>query len=659
MFGRINRQVQRRDRSMRTAVVRDFSGGLNVADNDLNLSSNYASVLDNMTRQPDGSIGLRYGTKLFTDLGNKAAVTGDLPDNPLSTTIGSAVVTITWTAHGFLSGHSLTIDGLSGFDGIPAGELNGTHIVTRVDANNFTITVTTLATAGGTGGGGISGTYSYDNQNVTDDLIYTTGFRGKAIAVSKAGEIALVDAAGNSVIIWSEDIAQTVDSTAGWSSIAFASTTQIGRKLKIHNGTDKPVEVDIDAVVPCRYMQDPGSGSNTNTPVGRYAATVGDYHCVAGIASTPGGDDGATIVSISAKGAPNTFLGDPAPNDAIELNIANFVSTNSPIIRGIKEYRGQLLVFFDDVVVPVALGTYDTTDHVPTVGEPLDQHGSLSHHSIVSLGNDCLACDMIGVPSVQRGFLDQTFRPKRVSQLIDPLIQASLDGLSEGTLEDRVFSVYNVRLGQYMLFIPNNNVEGSTTETTCYVYTLIEELKVRAWARFTGWNFRCAGRSTLGRVLLGKGKRLFVYGAPEDEYYTDYINDPDIAVPADGVDIAFTWELPWADFDKRANLKHMMYIKFDTRGAGTFTFRVYGDNILVDNEAADAPLATMDFVGGDAGGFGEGDQPFGGGRNVADERLYEFPAKFMIAKLKISGTTNRKLQFVSLILYYLLGEIRR
>lgn len=658
MFGRISRPVRRRQRDMRTAVVRDFSGGLNVADNDLNLSSNYASVLDNMTRQPDGSIGLRYGTKLFSDLGNKAAVTGDLPDNPLTTSAASNVVNISWTAHGLLSGHSITLAGLTSFDGIPDTELNDTHVVTRVDANNFTFTTTTAATAGGTGGGGVSGTYSYDNQNITDDLVYTNGFRGKAVAVSKAGEISLLDASGNSVIIWSEDIAQTVDSTAGWSTITFVSTTQIGSKLKVHNGIDKPVEIDIDAAAPCSYMEDPGSGSNANTPIGRYCATVGSFHCVAGIATDP------SVVSISEEGSPNTFLGDTPTGGGIiqarEIDIANYVGTNNPVIRGIKEYRGQLLVFFDDVVVPLALGDSDTSgNHIITVGEPLEQHGSLSHHSIVSLGNDCLACDMIGVPSVQRGFLDQTFRPKRVSQLIDPLIQASLDGLSEGTLEDRVFSVYNVRLGQYMLFVPNNDAEGNTTETVCYVYTLIEELKVRAWARFTGWNFRCAGRSTLGRILLGKGKRVFVYGAPEDEYYADYINDPDISVPADGEDISFIWELPWADFDKRANLKHLLYVKFDTRGGGTFTFRVYGDNILVDLENVDAPLATTDFVGGDAGGFGDGDQPFGGGRNVADERLYEFPAKFMIAKIKISGTTNQKLQFVSLILYYLLGEIRR
>ena len=50
------------------ATARQFDGGLNVVDSQLNLNSKYAVVLDNMYRGLDGSITVRQGTQLFADL---------------------------------------------------------------------------------------------------------------------------------------------------------------------------------------------------------------------------------------------------------------------------------------------------------------------------------------------------------------------------------------------------------------------------------------------------------------------------------------------------------------------------------------------------------------------------------------------------------------
>lgn len=54
--------------TLRYTTLRDFGGGLNVVDNDLNLSSKFATVLDNMFRGQDGSMDIRPGTSLFTNL---------------------------------------------------------------------------------------------------------------------------------------------------------------------------------------------------------------------------------------------------------------------------------------------------------------------------------------------------------------------------------------------------------------------------------------------------------------------------------------------------------------------------------------------------------------------------------------------------------------
>ena len=49
------------------ATIRDFSGGWNVVDNDLNLSSKFAKTLQNMQRGIDGALNVRPGTELFAD----------------------------------------------------------------------------------------------------------------------------------------------------------------------------------------------------------------------------------------------------------------------------------------------------------------------------------------------------------------------------------------------------------------------------------------------------------------------------------------------------------------------------------------------------------------------------------------------------------------
>ena len=58
--------IQRGNR-MLDATIRDFSGGWNVVDNDLNLDTKFSKVLQNMQRGIDGSNNVRPGTKLFAE----------------------------------------------------------------------------------------------------------------------------------------------------------------------------------------------------------------------------------------------------------------------------------------------------------------------------------------------------------------------------------------------------------------------------------------------------------------------------------------------------------------------------------------------------------------------------------------------------------------
>ena len=81
-----------------------------------------------------------------------------MANNPVATTNTSTTVTITSAAHGLITGDTVTLAGLTATGGVPAGELNATHVITYVDANTYTITSTTAATSTVAAGGGAGGT---------------------------------------------------------------------------------------------------------------------------------------------------------------------------------------------------------------------------------------------------------------------------------------------------------------------------------------------------------------------------------------------------------------------------------------------------------------------------------------------------------------------
>ena len=55
---------------LQDTTIRDYGGGWNVSDSDLNLSSRYQPISNNISRGIDGSFGPRQGTALFGDFAN-------------------------------------------------------------------------------------------------------------------------------------------------------------------------------------------------------------------------------------------------------------------------------------------------------------------------------------------------------------------------------------------------------------------------------------------------------------------------------------------------------------------------------------------------------------------------------------------------------------
>jgi hypothetical protein len=431
--------------------------------------------------------------------------------------------------------------------------------------------------------------------------------------------------------------------------------------LIICDGINKPVIINghpLDAnYMQAQFLVDLGSLSNVNTPVGKYVVTHAEYMCIAGVSTNP------STIYISARGTSGTFFGDPAPNDAVNIDLGPRVALGSATITGMVAWRDKLVVAFERGVLPLNLGIYTGTPsvHTPSDDGFIEEWGCLTHRSLTSVGDDTFYCDNVGVNSITRINIYQTLRPVRASHLVDPMITALLQPLTPQQISQHVFAVYDLRHFRYILFMPVFASDGVTvTETIGMSFSNIPALKVDAWARLRGWNWQAACRTSLQNIIFAGGNKLYSYDFDNPDTGADLLNDPDVN-GGNGVPLTFEWELPWADMKRRMDIKQTRYIGLDVQGDGTFTCEAYVDNLEIVNGVR-SPMLSMDFIGGVIGGFGNqlyGNSPYGGGRRSADERLYAWTTKFKLLKLRFIGTTTRKLKFISISIGYILGSVRR
>jgi hypothetical protein len=436
--------------------------------------------------------------------------------------------------------------------------------------------------------------------------------------------------------------------------VAYVSFTIFNSDLIVTNGRDKPLIIkgkstDPNFLIP-QFLIDIATGSNVNVPVGKFVIAHGQYTCFAGFSAEPG------VLYISARGTSGTYFGDPAPNDAIKLDLGPRVSLGSATITGLVAYRDKLLATFERGVLPLNLGVYTGSPQVHTPSDDgfIEEFGCLSHRSLTSIGDDTLFCDNIGVNSISRINMFNTLRPVRVSHLIDPLTTGLLRKLTQAQIDKYVFAVYDLRHFRYILFIPEFDAGGALVETTGFSYTNIPTLKIQAWARLKGWKWQSACRTALQNIIFSMGNRLYSYNfdpGPSDGV-SDFFNDPTHDYL--GVPVQFTWELPWADFKRRMDIKQTRYIALDTRGTGTFLMEAYTDNFMeIDSTSGPVAVPALSMTL-DAGNSQTGARP-----TTLDERLLAWTTKFKLLKLKFSGSTKLPIKFVSVSIAYVKGGVRR
>lgn len=547
-IGRAGRAPMR----LQNTSLRKFDGGLNVADDDLNMPPEFASVLDNIDRSPRGAQQVRFGTKLFSVMADMSEIINCI----------------------------------------------------------------------------------YFNQHV--------------IVVQASGRIYKVSGAGTAT-----EMLLTTTGTKPWpAGVLIASFAISNNALIICNGRDKPLSISGITSDPLymllSLLVDEGVQSNVNTPIGKFVTVIGQYTIIAGISTAP------STLSISARNTRGTFLNDPAPNDAIELDLGPRVTLGSSTITGLMTYNNKLIVAFEEGVLPINLGIYDSAVHKPTDDGFIEGYGCIGSRSMVSIGDDGYFVGNSGVEALRRATFSDRVRPDHISAYIDPLLTEMLAALTPAQIAQYVHSVFDLARRRYILFVPSLNNDGLIDETVGFAYTALPKLRVVRWSRIRGWKWSASCRTALQNIIFAQANKLFVLDTAATDRAVDYYGDPDYNAGA-GIPIEFDWELPWADFDNRMWRKKLTNIRLDATGTGSFTFSIYTDQIRTDADGNDAPLMSMGWVGGDLDGAGmpEADE-YGAdtGRIASDARIMDFPAEFGMLKMRLHGSTTRPLRFLGISVLY-------
>lgn len=160
-------------------------GGWQKYGTDLELDGICREMYNYITTNSDNIMCLGTNEKAYIEVGGnaenitpiRATITSPTTNNCFTTASGSTTVLVDIAGHGASDGSWVTFSGSTDVGGVPASELNAEHKITYIDANSFTIQVTTAATSTVSGGGGtsISAAFQLNIGNAITTLGYGWG----------------------------------------------------------------------------------------------------------------------------------------------------------------------------------------------------------------------------------------------------------------------------------------------------------------------------------------------------------------------------------------------------------------------------------------------------------------------------------------------------
>ena len=469
-------------------------------------------------------------------------------------------------------------------------------------------------------------------------------FQNHIIVVKNDGKIYKVTNLGVATVIWNTAIAAAlVPPAAAWSTgLTIVDITDMRGELIVTNGVDKPLLIKSDLTV--KYLQDIPSGSNVFTPITKFVTTVSNYVVMAGFGTS---DE----VFVSATGAGGTWVGDPAPNDAMSFRVGAYTGQSGKLITAIASFRKFLLIFFIDSLVVFELGTITAGVHSAKFVDVFSSLGTFNHKTLMTTDSDLIFFNRTGVWSAQKNVFGGTLESSVITDNLGVDYSKATANVATTDLDS---FIGNDPLSKTLFIF----IAQATGLAKIFAATYRKDFSRFAWAKITDWDFDNVVTTEANRVIFFKNDKAWQYGNAvfaNENYTADYITTISL-----GVDINFDWELPWTDTNNKAMTKKLVLVLLDTLGTSTFFMSCFVDGFykLVDGTTYD-PALMIEFVAGETGGYGTPSEGYGGGRRANDERFFGMPVKFKIIKLRFSGATKKPLRISSITMVYVKGNYKR
>jgi hypothetical protein len=671
VFPKTLKLVQRN--KLENLTLRGFGGGWNAVETDLQMDSTYLVKVRNFRRTPGGTQKIRYGSRYFVDLSD--IVSGHIVDMDYFSESLICVIS---------TGEIVAVQGIEGSKVIIWSS--------AIAAELF-----------GAPAGWSNNIASVDFVPFKQELIIHNGI-DKPITISRDLNVTYLQdlATGSNVNV---PIGRYGCVVSNYHCVAGIRPTDadLWANSHVYAVDDLVTNPQTLGLFVCLV-------AHTSPSTG----TLGDDIDANPTHWAPSSLGSPTLVYISAVGTAGTFPGDPAPNDSVTIDVGAFAPQGATSIRGIAGFRANLLIHFQDQTVIVKLGTYNAAGvHEPFFPDTMPTFGLLGHRCIVPVENDLLFAGLQGMASARRNLLSVsgTLESQSLSERIEPSYRSTIGNLSDTQQLNDCFMVYDKLSHDMLLFTPSGQV---------FVYSFSTKLRYSAWSEFSGLHVQCGCTSFLGRLFYADGLKVFQHGNKVfegEEFFADRVDDrtkgvwendvsysvgdivrdevaeasfvclvghqsPETGLFSadrvlhpnrweiyDGIDIDFEMELPWLDSKNPMQVKFLRFIAMATKGNAKFFVSAFVDNLYKNHEQAVVfgPAVSMEFIGNEAVGFGyEGSTldptdtgPYGGGRRSGDPRLFKFPCKFKILKIRIHGMRAGDLELVNMSFLFSRGKYKR
>lgn len=182
--------------------------------------------------------------------------------DPFTASSGSTTVTVTDVGHGSTNGDYVTFTGADHTD-LVNSELNANHQITYIDADTYTIEVTTAATGSTTDGGSVTAMYEISIGNVTEVPAY--GYGAGAWGSEEWGDARTATSIALLARVWSfdnfgEDLVATYE---GGKLYQWDASAGVGTRAAEISGSPSENELTL-VTTPDRHLVAFGSHDGTN-----------------------------------------------------------------------------------------------------------------------------------------------------------------------------------------------------------------------------------------------------------------------------------------------------------------------------------------------------------------------------------------------------------